>query len=102
MIKWSRHSSRPQAHPPFRKGVGIRGLIGNIDDLNACRLKHGVERLGELSVMIANPILHRQLTVLELPGHLPRLLRDPGVVRMRRATRKIYLARTVLDEKQTV
>ena len=52
--------------------------------------------------MIANQVLHRRLAVLELPGHLARLLGDPDVIRMRRASGEVHLTRTVLNEKQAV
>jgi hypothetical protein len=31
------------SHSSFGDGIGIRSLIGDIDDLDACRLKQGVE-----------------------------------------------------------
>jgi hypothetical protein len=88
---------------PFRDPIRLRHLNRRAaNDAAALGLKYRVETVGELAVVIPNQEPNRDGTLGDGPGHLPRLLRDPLVVRMRCAAGQMHPTTGDFDEEQHI
>jgi hypothetical protein len=65
-------------------------------------LEHGVKAACELAIAIANQNPNRFLPLDQSPRDLPRLLRDPGIVRMCRAAGQVDAAAAEFNEQQHI
>jgi hypothetical protein len=72
---------------PFRDPICLRGLNRCANDSGALCVKHIIEAVRELPIVIPNQETNGLRALSERPGDLSRLLRDPLAVRMRRAPR---------------
>ena len=89
-------------HEPFRDPVRLRGLNRRPNNTHVLGLEHGVEAARELAIAVANQKPNRFLSLNERPGDLPRLLRDPRVVGMRRAAGQVDAAAAEFNEEQHI
>jgi hypothetical protein len=65
-------------------------------------LEHRVEAVRKLPIAVANQKPNRFCALGETPGNLPRLLRHPLGVRVRRATSQVHAAAADFDEEEHV
>ena len=72
------------------------------NDTHVLGLEHRVKAACELAIAIANQKPNRLLPLKESPRDLPRLLRDPGFVRFRRADRGYHPSAGQGQEEQHV
>ena len=86
----------------FGDPIRFGNLNRRTNDSSAFRLKHRIEAVRELPVVIANDKTNGLRALAERPCDLPRLLRDPHCVWMRRAAGQMYAATADLDEEQRV
>src|SRR4026209_1795324 len=69
-------------------------------DLYALGSEHVVKTISKFLIPIANQKSHRLRTLYQRPGQLPRLLKHPGRVRIRRATGHMHTAAAQLDKEE--
>src|SRR5262249_31688649 len=78
-------------NPALRVGVGPGGPHWRAENPNLLAPEHLIKRPGELAIPIPYQEPHRALDGRRLPSEIPRLLGDPGGVRVRRAAPKVHL-----------
>ena len=88
------------AHKSLGGPVGLWRATWRPHDLYALGSEHVVKTISKFLIPIANQKSHRLRTLCQDPGQLPRLLNDPGRVRIRRATGHMHTAAAQLDEEE--
>ena len=85
-------------------GVGVRGrrAVGRAHDLDPLGREDRVEGRRELGVAIVDEEAGRRARLLQRPGEVARLLRDPGGGRVGGAAGEVDAARADLEEEQDV
>jgi hypothetical protein len=86
----------------FRDRVRLRRLNRRANDTNAGAPKYVVKAPREFAIAIPNQPANRFRALDDGPGHLPRLLRDPIPVGMRRAAGEVHPPTADFDEEQHV
>src|SRR5215213_6974868 len=89
-------------HEPFRDPIRLRCLNRRPNNTHVLGLEHGVTAACELAIAIANQKPNRLLPLNESPRDLPRLLRDPRIVRMCRAAGQVDTAAAEFNEEQHI
>ena len=87
---------------PLRDPIRLRGLNRRTNNARALRLKDDIETARELSIMVANQESDWVSTLEERPCDVPRLLRHPFAVGMRRAAGQVHATTGDFDEEQHV
>jgi hypothetical protein len=87
---------------PFRDAVCLRSLKRRPNNTHLLGFKDGVEAARELAIAVANQQSNRLRPFNERPGDLPRLLRAPFTVRMRRAAGSVDAAAADFNEEQHI
>jgi len=85
---------------PLRDPIRLRDLNRRTNNARALRLKDDIETARELSIMVANQESDWVGTLGERPRDVPRLLRHPFAVGMRRAAGQIHATTGDFDEEQ--
>ena len=67
-------------HPTFSVCICIGGLVGQGDDFDALGGEQGIEGGGVLAVIVTEQAADPRLLFLQQPGHVARLLCDPGAI----------------------
>jgi hypothetical protein len=83
----------------FRDPVRLRGFDRRTYDSGALSLKHRIEAVRKLPIMIADQKMNRLQSVAERPRDLPRMLRDPLGVGMGGASSQVHAATADFDEE---
>src|SRR2546427_9484730 len=84
---------------PFRDPIRLRCLNRRTNDSGALRLKHWVEAVRELAIVIANQKTNWGRALSERPCDLPRLLCDPFAIGMCCTAGQVHTPAGDLDEK---
>ena len=87
---------------PLRDPIRLRGLNRRTNNARALRLKDDIETARELSIMVANQESDWVSTLGERPCDVPRLLRHPFAVGIRRAAGQVHATTGDFDEEQHV
>ena len=97
------HAFRPnRPNEPLRDPIRLRGLNRRTNNARALRLKDDIETARELSIMVANQESDWVRTLEERPCDVPRLLRHPFAIGMRRAAGQVHATTGDFDEEQHV
>src|SRR5207248_8569141 len=96
----SRHSDRTVR--TNRYAIPFRGLNRRTNNARALSLKDDIDTARELSIMVANQVSDWVGTLGERPRDVPRLLRHPFAVGMRRAAGQVHATTGDSDEEQHV
>ena len=91
-----------RADPALGVGVRRRRAVGRAHDLDPLGREHRVEGRRELGVAIVDEEAGRRARLLQRPGEVARLLRDPGGGRVGGAAGEVDAARADLEEEQDV
>ena len=86
---------------PLRDPIRLRGLNRRTNNARALRLKDDIETARELSIMVANQESDWVSTLEERPCDVPRLLRHPFAVGIRRAAGQVHATTGDFDEGHT-
>lgn len=90
------------ANPAFRKCVGVRGLEGSGDNVEAFELENGIKGWAKRAVIVMDQEPQWLFSVGKLPNQLPGLLRNPDLIRVGGDTSKMDTARPQFNEEKHV
>ena len=89
-------------HPTLSKGVGIGSLRRRKHDGDAFGPENGIEGRGEFGIAVMDEEAPGGRIILQLPGKLPGLLRDPDRGGLPRTASQIDLTSIQFDKEQDI
>ena len=98
----SSHSDRAVLNEPLRNPIRLGDLNRRPNDSDVFGLEHSIEAAHKLPIVVADQRANRFCLLGKRPGHLPRLLRHPLGVRVRRAPSQVHSAAADFDEEEDV
>jgi hypothetical protein len=91
-----------RSHEAFGNAIRLRDLNRRPNNARVLAFEHGIERGRELGVVVANQKPDRLDAFTERPSDLPRLLRDPCGIGVRRTLRQPHASAAEFDEEEHV